>query len=80
MDEETRRFLDGLLLRHVEITQELITQLGEMQRAMREGFAALQAEIADQREQIQASTERIRAQTEALFQMLDRLPPRPQDG
>lgn len=66
MDEETRRFLDALLGRHVEITEELIQN-------MQAGFAALQAEIADQREQIQANTN-------GILSVLDRLPPGTQEG
>jgi hypothetical protein len=69
MDEETRRFLDELLKRHVIVTQELITQMqlgfGEITARMRADSAQLQAEIADQREQIQANTA-------AILKLLDR--------
>jgi hypothetical protein len=61
-DDEFRRFLDALTERHVGITQRLI-------EAIDSGFAKLQAEIADQRAQIQANTE-------ALLKVLDRLEPR----
>jgi hypothetical protein len=59
--KENRRFNDALLERHARITTELIS-------AIQTGFASLQAEIADQRRQIQA-------QTQALLHVLDRLPP-----
>jgi hypothetical protein len=65
MDEETRRFLDGLLRRHVEVTQALIESMKGDSRALQAESRALQAEIADQREQI-------RANTEATWRMLDR--------
>jgi hypothetical protein len=65
-DEEFRRYLDALLERHASITQELITQ-------MQLGFSSLQAEIADQREQIQANTE-------AILRVIDRFPPGTQPG
>lgn len=58
-DGEFRRFLDALTERHVGITQRLI-------EAIDSGFSQLQAEIADQRAQIQANTE-------ALLKVLDRL-------
>jgi hypothetical protein len=64
MQEETRRYNDALLERHVTITQHLID-------AMQAGFASLQAEIADQREQIQANTA-------AVLRLLDRFGPEPQ--
>jgi hypothetical protein len=60
-DREHREFLDALTERHVGITQELIASI-------QIGFARLQAEIADQRAQIQANTE-------ALLRVLDRLGP-----
>jgi hypothetical protein len=56
-DKEMREFLDALTERHVGITQLLASAI-----------TALQAEIADQREQIQASTA-------ALLKVLDRLEP-----
>jgi ABC-type transporter Mla subunit MlaD len=65
-DGEFRRFLDALTERHVGITQQLL-------ETMNSGFAQLQAEIADQREQIQAGTE-------ALLRVLNRLGPSPQQG
>jgi hypothetical protein len=65
-DEEFRRYLDALLERHASITQELITQ-------MQLGFSSLQAEIADQRAQIQANTE-------AILRVIDRFPPGTQQG
>jgi hypothetical protein len=65
-DEEFRRYLDALLERHASITQELITQ-------MQLGFSSLQAEIADQREQIQANTA-------AILRVIDRFPPGTQQG
>lgn len=64
MDDDTKRFLDGLLERHVIVTQELID-------AMHANFSALQEEIADQREQIKANTA-------ATWAMLDRFGPEPQ--
>ena len=60
-DREQRDFLDALLERHVNITQRMID-------AMNAGFDQLQAEIADQRAQIQASTQ-------AVLRLLDRLGP-----
>ncbi|MGH2984440.1 MAG: hypothetical protein ACRDK5_09345 [Solirubrobacterales bacterium] len=65
-DDEFRRYLDALLERHAGITQHLI-------EAIDSGLAQLQAEIADQREQIQANTQ-------ALLRVLDRLGPSPQQG
>jgi hypothetical protein len=59
MDADDRRFLDALLERHVTITEAMIA-------AMNQGFADLHAEIADQREQIQANTA-------ALLKVLDGL-------
>jgi hypothetical protein len=56
-DKEMREFLDALTERHVGITQLLAGAI-----------TALQAEIADQREQIQANTA-------ALLKVLDRLEP-----
>jgi type IV secretory pathway ATPase VirB11/archaellum biosynthesis ATPase len=61
-DREMREFLDALTERHVGITQQLISSIEA-------GFARLQAEIADQRKQIQANTA-------ALLKVLDRLEPR----
>jgi hypothetical protein len=65
-DVEFRRFLDGLLERHAGITQHLI-------EAIDSSSAQLQAEIADQRSQIQANTQ-------ALLRVLDRFGPSPQQG
>jgi ABC-type transporter Mla subunit MlaD len=52
-----REFLDGLTERHVGITRQLLGAITQ-----------LQAEIADQRGQIQANTQ-------ALHRVLDRLEP-----
>lgn len=60
-DREHRAFFDALTERHVGITQHLI-------EAIDSGFSRLQAEIADQRAQIQTNTE-------ALLKVLDRLEP-----
>jgi hypothetical protein len=60
-DREQRDFLDALLERHVSITQQMID-------AMNKGFDQLQAEIADQRAQIQANTQ-------AVLRLLDRFGP-----
>lgn len=65
-DGEFRRYLDALTERHVGISQQLI-------EAINSGFAQLQAEIADQRAQIQANTK-------AVLRVLDRLGPSPQQG
>jgi hypothetical protein len=65
-EEEFSRYLDAMLERHAAITQELIMQ-------MQLSFSALQAEIAEQREQI-------RANTAATWAMLDRLGEGPQGG
>lgn len=69
MDAEDRRYLDALLERHVTITQAMITAMqggfAELSEAIQASLAELQAEIADQREQI-------RANTEATWRMLDR--------
>jgi hypothetical protein len=56
-DREHREFLDALTQRHVGITEQLVAAI-----------TTLQAEIADQREQIQANTA-------ALLRVLDRLEP-----
>jgi hypothetical protein len=66
--EDNRRFNDALLERHAGITAAMIASL---ERSTEENTArslALQAEIADQRALIQA-------QTEAIMQVIDRLPP-----
>ncbi len=70
-DAEMKRYLDGLLERHVTITQAMIGSIAKMEAEMQAGFAALQAEIADQREQIKANTA-------ATWAMLDRFGPEPQ--
>ena len=57
-DGEMREFLDALTERHVGITQQLVDVITN-----------LQAEIADQRAQIQANTQ-------ALLRVLDRLDPK----
>jgi hypothetical protein len=67
MDDDTKRFLDGLLERHVTMTEHLIHAM----QALQGEIAALQGEIADQREQIQANTA-------AVLKMLDRFGPEPQ--
>jgi len=59
--EEHRHFNDGILRKMTVMTDEYI-------QIMREGAAALQREIAEQRAQI-------RANTEAVLKVLDRLPP-----
>jgi hypothetical protein len=59
VDADERDFFEKFMQRHVEITEAQIA-------AMRRGFDLLQAEIADQREQIQANTR-------ALLSVLDRL-------
>jgi hypothetical protein len=62
-DVALREFLDGLTQRHVRVTQAMIGALG-----------GLQAEIADQRQQIQANTQ-------ALLRLLDeRFGPEPPQG
>jgi hypothetical protein len=68
-DRQQREFLDSLTERHVGITQEMIGALDRLTARVNAGFAQLQAEIADQREQIQANTE-------ALLRVLGRLEPR----
>jgi len=65
-DDEFRRYLNALLERHAGITQHLI-------EAIDSSSAQLQAEIADQRSQIQANTQ-------ALLRVLDRFGPSPQQG
>lgn len=60
-DREFKRYLDALTERHAGITQRMI-------ESMEAFFAQLQAEIADQRAQIQANTQ-------ALLRVLDRLEP-----
>ena len=59
---EQREWLDALTERHVGITQRMIAAIDQ-----------LQAEIADQRAQIQANTQ-------ALLKVLDQLGPSPQQG
>jgi hypothetical protein len=59
---EQREWLDAMTERHVGITQRMIAAIDQ-----------LQAEIADQRAQIQANTQ-------ALLKVLDRLGPSPQQG
>jgi uncharacterized protein (DUF885 family) len=59
--EEHRHFNDGILRKMTVMTDEYI-------QIMREGAAALQREIAEQRAQI-------RANTEAVLKVLDRFPP-----
>jgi hypothetical protein len=56
-DREMREFLDALTERHVGITRQMIAAITK-----------LQAEIADQRAQIQANTQ-------ALLRLLDRFGP-----
>ncbi len=76
--------LDAMLERHVIVTEALIRAIHdgfgetsngfrEISEAVRDGFAQLQAEIADQREQIQANTQ-------AILRVLDRFPPGPQSA
>jgi hypothetical protein len=78
-DREQREFLDALTERHVGITQQLIeamhagfdrlaAQISLSSDRITSSLAELQAEIADQREQIQANTQ-------ALLRVLDRLEP-----
>jgi hypothetical protein len=56
-DREHREFLDALTERHVGVTQQMVAAL-----------STLQAEISDQRAQIQANTQ-------ALLTVLDRFGP-----
>lgn len=72
-DREMRAFMDALTRRHVEVTQEMIAELGRLGERMDANSACLQAEIADQRDQIQANTK-------ALLRLLDERfgPERPQ--
>jgi predicted nucleic acid-binding Zn-ribbon protein len=67
-DREHREFLDALTERHVGITQRMIATIERLEQRMTIALAALQAEIADQREQIQANTQ-------ALLTVLDRFEP-----
>jgi hypothetical protein len=60
--EENRHFNDGLLRKMTVMTEEYI-------RILREGGAIFQQEMAEGRAQL-------RANTEAVLQALDRLPPR----
>lgn len=71
--DENRRYNDALLKRHAGITQAQIAAIDAIREQSSADSAALQAEIADQRSEI-------RAQTEALLRIIDRLPPgnRPQ--
>jgi uncharacterized protein (DUF885 family) len=59
--EEHRHFNDGILRKMTVMTEQYI-------QIMREGGAALQLEITEQRAQI-------RANTDAVLKVLDRLPP-----
>jgi predicted nucleic acid-binding Zn-ribbon protein len=68
-DREHREFLDALTTRHVGITRQMIEGMNTGFHRLSLAIAELQAEIADQREQIQANTE-------ALLRVLDRLEPR----
>jgi hypothetical protein len=61
VDSEDRRFLDAFLERHVKVTDAMIGAMHEISHSLHE----LQAEIADQREQIQANTA-------VLLKVLDR--------
>jgi hypothetical protein len=62
-DVTLREFMDALTDRHVRVTQAMIGALG-----------TLQAEVADQRQQIQANTE-------AILRLLDeRFGPQPPQG
>jgi hypothetical protein len=63
-----REFLDALTERHVRVTQQMIGALDRLTTQVNSGFAQLQAEVADQRAQIQANTQ-------ALLRILDRLGP-----
>ena len=64
-DADFKRYLHALTERHVGITQQLIETINS-------GFSQLQAEIADQRRQIQANTEALLR----VLRELDRLEPR----
>ena len=69
---EHRRYNDALFERHARISADQIAAIESIRVQSAADSAALQAEIADQRSQIQA-------QTDALLKFLDRLPPeRPQ--
>lgn len=76
MEEAERDFFEQFMQRHVEVTgaqidamqrgfAEMERNLAAMRAEMRRGFDLLQAEVADQREQIQANTR-------ALLSVLDR--------
>ncbi len=65
---DNRRYNDALLERHARITGDMIAALRRHGDEESARTTAILAEIADQREQIQA-------QTRALLQVIDRLPP-----
>jgi peptidoglycan hydrolase CwlO-like protein len=67
-DREMREFLDALTERHIGVTQQMIGAMNAGFDQLGSALAELQAEIADQREQI-------RANTRALLRVLDRLGP-----
>jgi hypothetical protein len=71
-DRQMHVYLDGLTERHVRITQQLIESISmgfdRLATQISSATAELQAEIADQRAQIQANTQ-------ALLRLLDRLGP-----
>jgi hypothetical protein len=62
VDADERRYLDAFFDRHAKVTDAMVGAMNEISRSMQ----ALQSEIADQREQIQANTA-------ALLRVLDRL-------
>ena len=57
MDAEDRRYLDAFYEKHAKVTEALIAAVQDGFREMAASMRELQAEIADQREQIQANTQ-----------------------